>query len=308
MALLTVCIWGTTFVSTKLLLVAGMSPDGIFTARFLLAYLGWKIFFRSSREISTSVARSPRSLLLLTAAGVTGGSLYFLTENTALQYADAATVSIIVCLAPLFTALLAMMARREQTTLRRRCWWGMIVSFVGVALVIGGDSGFPDAHAFSLSGLVGGLLALCAAWLWAAYQHLVPMASHAVGVSALTRGVFVYGLLTRCVYEAFRAIGIFIFGGDGTALPFYADITILCRQPMLGLHLLFLGWIASLLCYVVWNKVILRLGAVASAGYIYLNPVVTCLCAAWLLDESLTPLKLVGGAACLLGVYMAVKK
>lgn len=39
MALVTVSIWGTTFVSTKVLIQHGLSPVDIFVYRFVLAYV-----------------------------------------------------------------------------------------------------------------------------------------------------------------------------------------------------------------------------------------------------------------------------
>lgn len=39
MAIITVAIWGTTFVSTKILIQHGLSPSDIFFYRFTLAYL-----------------------------------------------------------------------------------------------------------------------------------------------------------------------------------------------------------------------------------------------------------------------------
>ena len=38
-AFVTVAIWGSTFISTKLLIYAGLSPAHIFTLRFLIAYV-----------------------------------------------------------------------------------------------------------------------------------------------------------------------------------------------------------------------------------------------------------------------------
>lgn len=38
-AFLTVAIWGTTFVSTKVLMLNGLSPAQIFTLRFSIAYV-----------------------------------------------------------------------------------------------------------------------------------------------------------------------------------------------------------------------------------------------------------------------------
>ena len=40
LAVLTVAIWGATFVSTKILINTGLSPNEIFLYRFLIAYAG----------------------------------------------------------------------------------------------------------------------------------------------------------------------------------------------------------------------------------------------------------------------------
>ena len=79
-AFLVVAVWGSTFVFTKILLQAGMTPAQIFTFRFLIAYVlmlpcSWAM---DERRWMTD---NWRDELLMVALGVTGGSLYFLTEN-----------------------------------------------------------------------------------------------------------------------------------------------------------------------------------------------------------------------------------
>lgn len=69
-AMLTVIIWGTTFVSTKVLISKGLLPEEIFFYRFVLAYIC--IWFISSRRIWT---RSRGDELLFVGAGLCGGSL-----------------------------------------------------------------------------------------------------------------------------------------------------------------------------------------------------------------------------------------
>lgn len=105
-ALVTVAIWGSTFVYTKLLLLSGLSPAQIFTLRFLIAYVllvGFSFFQgRRFRWFSGSL----KDELLMLALGVTGGSLYFLTENESLNYTTTTNTSLIVCSCPLVAALL----------------------------------------------------------------------------------------------------------------------------------------------------------------------------------------------------------
>lgn len=79
-------------------------------------------------------------------------------------------------------------------------------------------------------------------------------------------------------------------------------------RPVVCWNLLFLGLVASLLCYVLWNKTVEKLGAVVSANYIYLNPLITCLFSYIFLQEHLTLSVLAGGGLVLVGVYMAVSR
>ena len=79
LALVTAAVWGSTFVSTKILLANGLSPAKIMVIRFSIAYL--LILLLSHRPL---FSRKLSDELLMIGAGITGGSLYFLAENSAL--------------------------------------------------------------------------------------------------------------------------------------------------------------------------------------------------------------------------------
>ena len=72
-------------------------------------------------------------------------------------------------------------------------------------------------------------------------------------------------------------------------------------------HLLFLGLVASLACFIIWNLVIDKLGNVTSTNYVYLNPIFTLISAMIFLGEKMTPIAAIGSAAILLGVIWAGK-
>ena len=84
-AFLVVTVWGSTFVSTKLLLLNGLSPAHIFTLRFIIAYI-LLLAVSLSRRGHRWLATNAKDELLMLGLGVTGGSLYFLTENAAMNY------------------------------------------------------------------------------------------------------------------------------------------------------------------------------------------------------------------------------
>lgn len=91
LAFVIVAIWGSTFVFTKLLLQASLSPAHIFTLRFSIAYL--LLLLNPTKFHSDSW----KDELLMMALGLTGGSLYFLAENAAMLYTTATNTSLIVC-------------------------------------------------------------------------------------------------------------------------------------------------------------------------------------------------------------------
>ena len=114
-ALFSVAVWGATFVSTKVLIANSLTPAEIFLLRFAMAYVCILPFARGRMW-----AANLRDELLLAAAGLSGGSLYFLTENMALEYAPASNVSLIVCTAPVWTAVVMSLFYRGERMSRRQ--------------------------------------------------------------------------------------------------------------------------------------------------------------------------------------------
>ena len=283
-ALAVIAIWGSTFVSTKKLLGFGMVPAEIFVVRFILAYVGlWMITLVKNRGAVKLFPGSWKDELLFVLAGITGGSLYFLTENTALELEMACNVSFIVCTAPLLTCLLALALGRGGR-ITKPLVAGTLLALVGMALMF-----YQGRSSVSFS-LKGDLLALAAAMCWAVYTNLISPLMPRFGTVVLTRKVFFYGLLT--------ILPVFCFQ------PWTFPVAQLFSWPVLQ-QLLFLGVLASLVCFVVWNPVIGRLGVVASSNYIYLNPVFTLISAMIFLGERLTPVAAAGAAVILLGVWLA---
>ena len=295
LAIVIVAIWGLTFISTKVLLMAGLSPEEIFLVRFSIAYFGMWLFCLwgrgsdVSRTDSQSV-QSPARLfcdswkdeLLLVLAGVMGGSLYFWSENTALQYTMASNVSFIVCTTPLVTAILNAAVRRER--IGRLTLLGGCLSLVGIGMIA-----FSGGEGFHLS-FLGDALAMLASLTWAIYTVVTNGLLKKYPSALISRKVFFYGMLTIVPV-------LLVKGWTFPAGRFL--------EPKVLLNTLFLGVVASLACYALWNSVIKRLGTVGSSNYIYLNPLFTLIAAALLLGERLTPVAIAGCLITLIGVWTA---
>lgn len=301
-AFITVAIWGSTFVFTKMLLQAGLSPAQIFTFRFIIAYvllLAYSIGLnRLSRTSGVGgghfrwFCRSWRDELLMVALGITGGSLYFLTENAAMLFTTATNTSLIVCSCPLFAMLLFAVFFPQSEKIARIQALGSLIAFLGMAVVV------LNGHFVLHLSPLGDLLAFGACLCWAVYSLLIKPASERYPSLFITRKVFIYGLLTIIPYYILVPSEASIF----TTSPFhlFTFSTIL--------NLLFLGVVASMLCYLTWNWVIGKLGPVVATNWVYFNPITTILFAWWLLNERITLWFLLGSALILLGMYLADKK
>lgn len=280
LAILTVVIWGTTFVSTKILIGDGLTPVEILLYRFLLAYIG--IWFFCPRKL---FAKSWKDELLFLGAGLCGGSLYFISENTALGITLASNVSLIICTAPILTALLSRLFNKGER-LKKHLIYGSLMALLGVGLVV-----FNGSFILRINPL-GDMLTLLAALMWAFYGLILRRLGNRYPTLFVTRKVFFYGVITL--------IPVLI------ASPIHPQLAVLTRPEVIG-NLLFLGIFASLICYIMWNTAVKELGVVRTTNYIYVVPLVTLLTSAIVIDETITVVALIGSAFILSGVYVAEK-
>lgn len=283
-AFLTVAVWGTTFVWTKLLIYNGLSPAQIFTLRFIIAYV-MMLCFSLWRGRHKWFADNWRDELTMVALGLTGGSLYFFTENEALRFTTATNTSLIVCSCPLFAMLIiALFYRSERFTSKQVV--GSLVALVGMAIVV-----LNGQFVLHLSPL-GDALAFSACICWALYTLLMKPVMGRYSAMFITRKVFFYGVLTIMPY--------YIFVPE---MPSWEVLT----RPAVAANLLFLGCVASMLCFLTWSWCLKRLGAVVCTNWVYVNPITTIIAAWFVLDEQITVYFLIGSALILSGMYLSSK-
>lgn len=274
-------IWGETFVSSKVLLSAGLMPADIFFFRFSLAYLCMSVFSHRRRW-----AKSWKHELLLVATGVLGGSLYFLSENMALLYSTASNVAILVGSTPLVTALLLALFYKDERMHGRQIV-GSLIAFLGMALVI--LNGQLVLHLNPR----GDLLALGASLTWGFYSLIMKKLSPLYDALFITRKVFAYGVLSIIPY--------FIF-----VQPLQLQTEILLQPKVWG-NLLYLALIASMLCYFGWNWALSKLGTVRTTNIVYLQPFFTMIISYIVLHERITWMAIAGSVVLILGMVLAVK-
>ena len=285
-AFLVVCVWGSTFVFTKLLLQSGLSPAHVFTLRFVIAYVLLVVVTLLTGRGRRLFCNTLRHELLMVGLGITGGSLYFLTENQALIYTTTTNTSLIVCSCPIVAALLIGLFYRSERMSGIQIA-GSIMAVMGVAVVV------LNGHFVLHLSPLGDGLALCANLCWAVYSLLIIPANRHYDAVFITRKVFFYGMLTIIPYYIIH--------------PELPDIAILL-QPGVICNLLFLGAVASMLCFLLWTWVMDRLGAMVATNYVYMNPITTVVFAWWILSEPVTPFFVLGSLLILGGMYLADRR
>ncbi|MBQ7350042.1 MAG: DMT family transporter [Bacteroides sp.] len=281
--LITACvviIWGTTFVSTKVLLQHGLGPIEIMFYRFVLAY--FCILLISHKRLWAANWKDESMLML---SGLTGGTFYFIAENTALGITQASNVALLVCTTPIFTALMSNWFFKEP--LRKNMLLGSLIALVGVGMVV-----FSGSVLLQINPL-GDFLSIVAALMWAIYCLILKPLGKRYSTAFITRKVFLYSVLSLLVYFLFDPLQI------------KPDILF---NPIVALNLLFLGIMASMLCFIAWNAAVKVLGPSKTANYIYVQPFSTLVLSSIILSEVITVLSMIGALCIIGGIYLAEKE
>ncbi len=280
-ALITIVIWGTTFISTKILL-ADFTPIEILFFRFLFGLLVLIAVYPKRLGI-----KDKKQELTFAVAGLCGICLYYLLENIALTYTMASNIGVIISVAPFFTAVLSHVFLKTEEKLKVQFFIGFIVAMTGICLI-----------SFSSSELklnpVGDILAIVAAFVWAVYSLLTrKISGYGYNTIQTTRRIFTYGILFMIPF-------LFIF-------DFNLDVQKFVK-PEYALNLIYLGLGASALCFVTWNYAVKVIGAVKTSVYIYIVPVITVVTSVVVLKEEITWMAAVGTGFTLIGLFLSESK
>lgn len=280
-ALITIVIWGTTFISTKILL-ADFTPIEILFFRFLLGLLVLIAVYPKGLEI-----KDKKQELTFSAAGLCGICLYYLLENIALTYTMASNVGVIISVAPFFTAVLSHVLRKTEEKLKVQFFIGFIVAMTGISL-ISFSSSEPKLNP------IGDILAIAAAFVWAIYSLLTrKISGYGYNTIGATRRIFAYGIFFMLPF-------LFVFN-------FSLDVEKFVK-PEYVLNFIYLGLGASALCFVTWNYAVKVLGAVKTSVYIYIVPVITVVTSVIVLKEEITRMAAIGIGLTLIGLFLSESK
>ncbi len=282
-ALITVSCWGTSFISSKVLMEqGGFTPVETYVYRFALAYL--LMLAMTFRKIFSD---SWKDELQFIVCGMCAGSIYFITENYALQHTTTGNVSLLSAMSPIFTTLL--MALIFKTRINVGVAAGSVIAFAGVGCII-----FSHGEGFEIKP-AGDLLALSSAISWAVYTVAVRRLIPNYTSMFITRKLFFYGVLT--------AIPLLLLQKEPLHFALLFDFS----EPQFLMNLLFLVVMCSIVAYLLWNEAMKVLGGVTANNYIYMQPLVTMIAAYFVFAEHIYILGYIGCVLIIGGLIISDK-
>lgn len=280
-AILSVVIWGGTFIATKVTLQEA-SPPMIVWLRFGIGMLilGTTVIVRKQFALPAR-----RELAYFALLGFLGVTLHQWLQATGLMTAAATTTAWIVAIIPVFTALLGWLVLKEKLGPIRV--GGMVLAAIGVVVIV--SKGNLQSLISEGFGTPGDILILISAVNWAVFSILSRRGLDAHPAARMMFYVMLFGWL-------FANIWLF---GFGTGL---AEIPRLSFNGWMGI--LVLGLLGSGVAYVAWYDALQALPASQLSAFINIEPLITTVMAAFILSETITWLIILGAALILIGVYL----
>ena len=278
LATLSVFIWGTTFISSKILL-ADFTPVELLFLRFVIGYVCLWLMSPKKMKVTEKIHE-----LYFFGAGLAGICLYYLFENLALVYTQASNVGVITSISPFFIGISAHLFLKDEK-LKKSFFVGFVFAIIGIGII-----SFSGQEEIQLN-MAGDLLSVVAAMMWGLYAILArKVGEFGYPVIRSTRRMFFYGILTM--------LPMVLFSGFDT------DITRF-KNPINLANLLFLGVGACAICFVTWNRAVEILGAIKTSVYIYIIPVITIITSVIVLHEKITWLSAAGTMLTMAGVIIS---
>lgn len=275
--ILAMLFWSATYIWYKVVFEA-LQPISVMTIRLLFSSLFLLIFSAIIKKLQVPNLKDFGWLLLLS---LFQPFLYFLAESYGVSMVSPTVAAVIISTIPVFTPLVAYLFFRQTITIHN--FWGILISFIGVLMVLLGKN-------FRFEGSVLGLIILAGAVL-----------------AALGYAAIIVRLTGR--YNAFTIISWQNLFGFFYFLPFFfifdfKHFVSASFNQTIVLNLIYLAFFGSSLAYVLFTYSIKTIGITKASLFTNTIPVFTAFFAYWQFGEILSVFKMFGIGVVLTGLYM----
>lgn len=292
-ALFAVVVWGASFVATRIALET-FTPAGLVAARFVSASV---LLAAIARWTGRKIVSVPGDRLACVALGaLLGFHLYI--QAVGLRFTSAISAGWIIAFSPVPIAIAGLVFLRQR--LAWSGWWGIGVATAGIlSIVLSTTPGFAQAR-------TGDALQLASCLTWTIYTIAsagVVSRNGALGVSAATMGSAAVCLVLAAIVSG-RA------GDQAQGSPVGMGAVVLSGfliAPLTAKSLValaYLGIVCGAVAFWCWYSAVNEHGAARAGAYLYIEPFVTVLASAALLQEPITAPVVAGGILVLAGVWL----
>ena len=273
--LLTSFLWAGNFIVGKFL-VDHASPMTLTILRWAIAVLCLlPIVWWTEKK----VLPSRKALLPLFFMGITGAALFNVFQFIALENSTASNIGLISTLNIITIAVFSFIFLKER--LNGLQIVSMFISLLGVLLVLSKGNMYV---LLSFQFNVGDLWMLAAVCIWGIYSVCSKWASHTTSpmMAILYSGIF--GLL---VLLPFNLSNLHITNVNASFISAMA----------------YTGLISTVVCMVLWNIGVSKIGATTSGLFLNFNPIFTVILAFFILGEQMTWIQGIGSGIVIIGSY-----
>ena len=264
--------FGTLAIFGRFLYADGLDTFTILFLRFGFAALLMMVILLARKE------KFPRGKILLQLIGM--GALGYVGQSfsylTAIKYASAGLVALLLYLYPMFVFVLSVIVLREKVTWLKIL--ALILALTGTALTV-------DPAGGQLNGI---LLAISAALIYSVYII--------VGTGVMKHVTAVQSSLV--IFASASAVYGILMAVNGAHLPSTDSGWI----NMVGIVL-----VATVIPVATFLAGLERIGPTRAAMLSTLEPVVTVLLAAWIFNEKLGSIVMLGGGLILIAVILLTR-
>jgi drug/metabolite transporter (DMT)-like permease len=277
--LLTSFLWGGNFVYSKFL-VGHATPITLTILRWTIAIF---VFFPMLKNNREKMLPSKSSILPLFLMGVSGVVFFNIFQFLAIENTSSINTGLISTLNPLSIAVSSALFLHERIKFRQLL--AMLLSLVGVLIVLSKGSldrilllHFNNGDLWMIAAVImWGIYSVCGKW---AMKKVAPM------TATFYSGVFGVVMLLPFNLNNFQITNI--------DLPFI-------------LALIYTGIVSTVVCMLLWNIGVQKIGATKAGIFLNFNPIFTAILAFFILQEKMSLAELTGSIIVITGCLLFYK-
>ncbi|GAB5410221.1 MAG: DMT family transporter [Balneolaceae bacterium] len=277
--ILVAIIWALNFSVVKIALQQ-IDPFSFNALRYILASF---LLVVAAKRKGFSLKVRKEHFWKLVGIGIIGNLVYQMLFIIGLDYTYSANAAVMLGSIPIWVALLSQLFADEKLNLNKSI--GIGLAFIGVAFIIVGGS---NEISFASDSFKGDLITLLAAISWGVYTILSKKYLQFYSSSQYSAFMSTVGV-----------ISLLIVGAPFLIKLDFSEISLAGYGGIIYSGLLSVG-----LAYLIWNNGISKIGAVRTAAYQNLVPVLGLIFGVIILNEPLTVFQYFGSGFVILGIIL----